>query len=370
MKKKKNDILENLDFSFLPPKLEKDVTFRIKKSLDILGKVKWPIQAVVLGGGYKNKEITYNEERVLSDIDLFVFSNFILFFWKKVKKAEEEINKDSLVCFDFRGVIPLLLNKSRTPWAFKLKKRGIVLRGDKNILHKVRAEENNMPKIEAVRILFRTLTLWINLLGIRNKENKLDNSYIILRSYLNIGESYLTFFGCLAPSYKEKLDNFKKLRGEIKLDRDLADKIESGIKVKINYSLLKEESEKYNLSVSGVKSDCLRVIDNFLGLYLKTDVSLEKKLEFLDKKVRPKIFFNFVFFWFLRNIRNLKPRFFQILLHFKITDFWKMILYNERKDYLKFYNISKKYFKSDKISEEMLIKIFEAHPSLSTVEII
>ena len=78
--------LKQLDLSFLPSNLEKEVNLIIKRVLEGLEKIRWPIEAVVLGGGYKHKELTYNEKGIGSDIDLFVFSNFISFFWKKLKK--------------------------------------------------------------------------------------------------------------------------------------------------------------------------------------------------------------------------------------------------------------------------------------------
>ena len=102
---------EQLDLSFLPQELEEKVRDNLEKALMGLRRIKWPIKAIVLGGGYKHKELSYNKKGVGSDIDLFVFSNFIPFFWKKLLETQKEINKPKHF-FHYRGVIPLFLSKS------------------------------------------------------------------------------------------------------------------------------------------------------------------------------------------------------------------------------------------------------------------
>ena len=215
---------EKLDLSFLPEKLAQKTESRLEKVLTGLSKIKWPIKAVVLGGGYKRKELTYNDWNIGSDIDLFIFSNFIPFFWRKLIKIQNEINQNEFF-FHYRGVIPWYLSKSRTFWAYKLKNEGIVLNGDESVLEKIQAQESNIPKIEAIRILFQTLVVWLMLSEIENRNSdKKVNPFTILRSYLNIGESYLTFFGYLKPSYRERMEEFERRIGEFRIERELAQK--------------------------------------------------------------------------------------------------------------------------------------------------
>ena len=364
----KKDSLEKVDSSFLPEDLVKERKIQLKKALDGLKKIKWPIEAVVLGGGYKHKEITYTEDRVGSDIDLFVFSNFIPFFWKKLAKIQEEINQPYHF-FHYRGIIPLFLSKSRTFWAYRLKQEGIILKGDKNILQKIRATEDNIPKIEAIRILFQTLIVWLMLAELENKNsNKKLNPFTILRSYLNIGESYLTFAGKLAPSYKERLSKIDEITQEFSLPEELVKRIKLGYRTKTD-SLAKRENMP-KISLLEAKQDCLKSVDHLLKIYLKNKTSLNKKLDLLGKGIQPNYLFNFAFFYFLRDVKGIKPKFFPIVFKFKITDLWKMVVYSEREKREKLFKILEKYFKVQKFSDETLIKIFEAHPSLSTVEII
>jgi hypothetical protein len=358
----KTNNLEKLDLSFLPENLAEQTRNRLELALGGLEKIKWPIRAVILAGGYKHKEIAYTDDQVGSDIDLFIFSNFIPFFWKKLVKIQEEINKNNFF-FHYRGVIPLFLFKSRTFWAYKLKNEGIVLKGDENILKKIRAKENNIPKIEAIRILFQTIVVWLK------KGEEFLSTEFILRSYLNIGESYLTFFGCLKSSYKERMEEFKKRFQEFEIEEELAEKIILGYLTKINPDKAKIESQNYQLSLVQAKKDCLKAIDNLLSLYLKTDAILVEKIDVLGKKIKPKRLFNFAFFLFLRDLKEVKPKFFPIVFKFKITDLWKITVYNELEEIQKRDHLLKKYFFIKDFSNKTLIKIFESHPGFSLIEI-
>jgi hypothetical protein len=343
--------------SFLPPKLREEVTSSINQGLKELKKIKWPIRAVVLGGGFKDGEVAYVGDEILSDIDLYIFSNFVSFFWEKISRAEKKINQESQVPFHFHGVIPFLLSRSRTYWAYRLKYGGIVLKGDREILRKIRATSDNIPKIEAIRILFWNLALWLN---------KPTNPYRILRSYLNLGESYLTFAGKLAPSFKERIKRVDEIAEEFNLSGDLLKKIKLGYKTRT--SSLKTEWGK-GLSLDEARRDCLRAINQLLSLYLKTNVSLEEKMNLLAKRIPAKYLFNFFFYFFLRKRKEIKPKFFQILFKFKITELWKMAIYNAMNDRERIDFILNKYFFVKEFSEKILTKIYESYPSPSFREI-
>ena len=358
---------EQLDLSFLPQELEEKVRDNLEKALMGLRRIKWPIKAIVLGGGYKHKELSYNKKGVGSDIDLFVFSNFIPFFWKKLLKIQKEINKPKHF-FHYRGVIPLFLSKSKTFWAYRLKQEGIILKGDKNILQKIQATSENIPKIEAIRILFQNLVVWLKLAETTIPKREID-SFLILRNYLNIGESYLTFFGYLKPSYRERMEEFKKKVQEFGVEKELAEKIVLGYLTKVSPEEASQECEKYQSSLTQAKKDCLEATNNLLSIYLKTNTSLVEKLDLLGREIRPKHLFNLFFFNFLRDLKEIKPKFLPIVFRFKITDLWKMAVYSEIEKEEELFEILKRYFKVQKFSDEILIKIFEAHPSFSTVEI-
>lgn len=365
----KKSNFKKLDLSFLPENLAKEAESRLEKALAGLKKIRWPIRAVVLGGGYKHKELTYSEKGIGSDIDLFIFSNFIPFFWKKLTRIQREINKDKFF-FHYRGIIPLFLGKSKTFWAYKLKQEGIVLKGDKNILRKIRATEDNIPKIEAIRILFQTLVVWLTLAEVESKNsNKKLNSFTILRSYLNIGESYLTFFGYLKPSYRERMEEFKKRADKFGLKEETRKKIILGYLTKVNPEQAKQECEKYQLSLLQAKQDCIKAANDLLSLYFKTNVPLDEKLDILAKEIRPHYLLNLAPFYFLKDLKGIKPKFFSTVFRFKITELWKATAYHHFKKLGERDRTLKKYFILPEFSDRTLIKIFEAHPSYTMIEI-
>jgi len=267
-------------------------------------------------------------------------------------------------------VIPLFLSKSRTFWAYRLKQEGIVLQGDRNILKKIRAKKDNISRIEAIRILFQTLVVWVLLAELNNiKNNQKENLLTVLRAYLNMGESYLTFFGCLRPCYAERAEEFKKRWQEFGLERDLAEKIILGYSTKTNSQKIQGQYESYGFSLAQARRDCLKTVNCFLSFYLAKEGALDEKIEILSRRIKPNWLFNFFFFWFLKKLQKIRPRFFPIVFKFKITDLWKVVIFNASGEKEKLFNILRKYFKIEGFTDETLVKIFEAHPSLSTVEI-
>lgn len=359
----KENKLEKLDLSFLPGKLATERKKQINTALISLNRIRWPIKAIVLGGGYKHKELTYNGDRIGSDVDLYVFSNFIPLFWRELLKIQKEINKPKPF-LQYAGVIPLFLLKSKTFLAYRLKHEGIVLRGNEDIFQKIKAEENNIPRIEAIRILFQTLVMRLMLNELEHtKSGAKVNPFIILRSYLNIGESYLIFFGHLKPSYKERMHEFKKRFQEFGVAEELVQKIILGYLTKTNSTLAKGYCNFW-LSFSQAKKDCLKAIDDLLSLYLNDNSPLDDKLEILSKKTRLQYLFNLAFFYFLKDIQEIKPKFFPIIFQFKITDLYKIVVYSEENEKEKLLELLNKYFKVQKFTNETLIKIYKPIPYL------
>jgi len=327
---------------------------------------------VVLGGGYKRKELTYNDWNIGSDIDLFIFSNFIPFFWRKLIKIQNEINQNEFF-FHYRGVIPWYLPKSRTFWAYKLKQEGIVLKGNKNILQKIQARENNILPRESFRVLIRNLGTWLS---------NAETPQSILRSYLNIGEGCLTFFGYLKPSYQERMEEFCCKKSEFGLDNNLIEKITLGYLTKTNYPKVKKilDSKEVNLSVDLAIKDCLSVLDNLLSIYLRKyynchdEFSIDEKIDVISREISVKPLLNFVFYFFLKRKRiSMQPRFIPIIFQFKITDLWKITIYHFLGKSQERNRLLAKYFKGEKefefFSNSALIKIYESHPSYTLIEI-
>jgi len=365
----KKNILKQIDLSFLPEEIEQEVKDNLGKALRGLEGINWPIKAVILGGGYKHKEITFSQKHLGSDIDLFIFSNFIPFFWKKLTKIQNEINKNNFF-FHYRGVIPLFFSRSKTFWAYKLKNEGIILKGDKDILKNIKADRCNISKIEAIRILFQTLNRHIRINESKDDISQENSSlFTILRVYLNIGESYLTFFECLQPSYNRRLEEFQSRVHRFDIEETIKEKIILGYLTKINPEKVKAECNDDDFSLKQAKEDCIKQINHLLSLYIERQASTGEKLDILEKSIKPKLFYNFVLFRELKNLRGVKPKFFPIVFQFKVIDFWKIAIYSQDQREEKKMEILKKYFYIHEFSEEILTKILGARPFPTIIEI-
>lgn len=349
--------LEKLDLYFLPSPIREKVKLTLDSALKTLKKIKWPIEAIVLGGGFKHGEVAFTEKGLISDIDLYLFSNFISLFWKKAERIEKEIKEKVPLSFDLHGVIPLFLFKSRTYWAYRLKNQGIVLDGDGKVLEKIRATENNIPKIEAVRILFWNLALWLS---------SPSNPQRILRSYLNLGESYLTFAKKLTPSFKERAKRIDEVARELNLDQKLLKKIKLSYETRMGQ--IKEKIGE-NLTLEQARKDCLFVIDQQLSLFLKKEGSLEEKLDLLASKLSPNFFINFFFYFFVKKIKEIKPNLLPIVFKFKITDLWKITAFQAMADYKKRDAVLNKFFSFKDFSDKILVKIYQSYRLPSVMEI-
>jgi hypothetical protein len=363
---KLDELEKSIPLSFLPRRLASKFYQQLTMSLEGLKLIKWPIKAVVLGGGYKHGELTYNNENIGSDIDLYVFSNFIPLFWRRLGRIQATINKPEHF-FHYRGSIPYLLPKSRTFWAYKLKHEGIVLKGDHNILQKIKAREDNIPRIEAVRILFQTLVVWLILAELDAKTA--SKPFTILRAYLNIGESYLTFFGYLKPSYSERLSEFKNRANEFGLEEELKEKVILGYLTKVDPNQAHKKIDRFKLTISQAKFDCLKIIGRLLAMYLKGNLQLGEEIEQVEREMPVKRLFNLFSYIRMRKVKGVKPKFFSILFEFKITDLWKIAVYHEVDDLEKRDAVLKKFFVVDDFSDQTLVRLFELQPSFSIVEV-
>ena len=236
-----NNLTSPLLVNRLSPELKKLVKSRISTALSAVTSIPFP-KAVIWGGGWKYGEITVSEGKILSDIDLFVVSNWLPFYWRRLKKLEENLNKTNTLPVHFQGVIPWMLNHSRTLWAYRLKTDGVILCGQPEVLERIRATADNIPQVEAVRTLFQSVVSRVLLFKAR-KYDRDQEPHQAARTYLTIGEVYLMFFGRLTPSYTARRKAIGELAHEIGIDPELLRKIQVGYEVKMNFVALKQQND-------------------------------------------------------------------------------------------------------------------------------
>lgn len=354
-----------IDISFLPKQLQNEIQQSIEEGMASVIKLGIPIESIVLGGGWKNKEIIYTDKKISSDLDLFIFSNWLPFYWRKIIKINQELDKHISPKIHYRGVIPFLLFKSKTFWAYKLKQEGIILKGNTKILKRIQATSNNINHIEAIRILFQTLVNWLLLFELKYPSR--NAPITILRAYLNIGDAHLTFAGNLAPSYNNRFNNFKKIATTTSLEQEMINKIELGYQAKIRNDFPQYLGNKQLPNMQQAKQDCLKSINDLLSKHLGQKQSIDKQLDIISKSLKPHYIFNFIFYIFARNA-HLSPKLIPFLM-IKITDLYKMAFYYNTNQFEKYNYLLQKYFLGNKFDKTILVKIFELWPIPSTMEL-
>lgn len=355
-------------FDWLSPQSATDVQTVLSNSLDALKKIGCPTTAVVLGGGWKHKEITRSDNKILTDVDIFLFSNLLPFYWSRIKRIEKQLNATSTLKIHIQGVIPLLLCRSKTLWAYRLKQEGIVLSGNKNILNHIQAQKDNIPPTEIIRILFQTLIMRINLFKTM-KYDKTQESYQALRAYLYIGETYLAWAGRLDCSYSKRSQNFEEVAKQLSLDQSLVQKVKASYKVKVDYFYLAEYQSRLNFNLDSAKLDCLTAIQNILSCYFNNQNKTGKQLDQLSYYFVPKPWFNFIFWLRIRSLGTIKPNFLKLFLWFKPTDLYKIAYCHETDRIQERNKILNCYFNYSNFTDKILIQLFKAWPTPALVEI-
>ena len=343
--------------SWLPKLLASKVNQRVQEVLAEIYKLPISYSAVVLGGGWKNQEITLSSNEIKTDIDLYLFSNFLPLWCNHIKQIEKNINYRQSIVVDLHIVAPWWLRKSRTLWAYKLKHEAIVLDGNHKILDKIQASSNNIPKTEAIRVLFETLINRLMALEIKSNQSDTENYQIaIAKAYLAIGESYLIIKQRLTPSYQQRMNEFKDMSKNLNLSQEIIKRVLIGYQVKVNYPLVKETMLQGYFNLHKAKLDCLETIqDNFNELSQAFTVNIP---------------LNSIFYFRLRTISGLKLKFWPIITKFKISDIYQMAFYYETSDKTKLNNIFVKFFGSTSpITKDLLVNLLQLWPTPPTREI-
>jgi len=353
----------NLDLKWLPDNLAHQVNAAVNDTISYLLKLNLKTKAIVLGGGWKNQEITLDDQKIKTDIDITIFSDFLPLALKQIEHIEEKVRDTHNINIDIHGVIPRLLGKSKTFWAYKLKSEGIVLSGDTDILKRIQAQSDDLPRTEALRILFETL---VNRLMFMNNLTllKYENYYRIAKSYMYFGEAILALKSALAPTYAARRNNFRKISKQLDINPEISKKIFAGYDIKLDYSKIYTQTINWDLATA--RRDCLYLIRWFLQSISKQDDE-NTALNMVFKQAKPRQLFNIILWYRLRKT-NLHPKL-SLINNFTVADLYKIVFYHETDEKQKYDIISKRFF-TDTIDDKNLVRLFKAWPIPITLEII
>lgn len=333
--------------NFYPEPIKNHIIKTINEAVTIIAKI-LPTSTIILGGGTSRGEFSYHKENLLSDVDIFVCTNFIPFFFFFLKKILEKRFKKPFI--HLRPVIPLFLNQSRTVTAYEIKQHGIVLYG-KDIRNRIKVDANTILKFEAIRVFFTRLEY-------DYRRNIKREPYQIARVYLAMGDSLLIMLNRYKPSYFERM---KEIENIDLLPKDLKNKIISGYKVKL--SITEPDYAGIYTSEEVFIKDLLIFLRKLLHLYLKIECNVLSGLLEVDRKIKAKPLFNFVYCLLLRRFgiklyRSLKFK--PTKLYLAVLD---RVLGGDGSRYLG-------YFFDKDIIVNNFEKIFDCYPNIAFHEIV
>jgi len=349
--------------SWLPNNLAEKIKTAVDDIVNSFSKIKPKPDAIVLGGGWKHEEITLDREKLKTDFDIAIFSNFIPLVFKKAEKIEHKLEVKHGIDIDVHGIIPAWLAKSKTLEAYKLKNNGLVLFGNSKVLERIKAEPDNLPKTEAIRILFENLANRLISMS-KLSFSKQDSDYRIAKSYLYFGEALLALRSKLAPTYQARQSNFKEISQDLDIGSKLIKRIVTGYDIKLDYEKVRTNGISWNLKTA--RKDCLNLIHWFLKDISKQDDE-DTGFDIVFKKSKPKKLFN-LFLWHRLRGTGLQPKP-ALINKFTIADLYKIAFYHETNQIQKRDKIANTFFKNA-MTDKNLIKLFKAWPTLATVEII
>lgn len=354
---------KSLNLKWLPDSLAHQVNAAINDTVSYLLKLNLKTKAIVLGGGWKNQEITLDNQKIRTDIDITIFSDFLPLALKQIEHIKEKVKDAHSINIDIHGVIPRLLGKSRTFWAYKLKNDGVVLSGDINILKRIQAQSDNLPPTEALRILFETL---VNRLVFMSNLTlpKYENHYRIAKSYMYLGEAILALRSALAPTYTARRNNFREISKQLDINPEISKKIFAGYDIKLDYSKVYTQTVNWDLATA--RRDCLYLIRWFLQNISKQNNEVVA-FDVMFKQAKSRQLFNIILWYRLRNT-DLHPKL-SLINSFTVTDLYKIAFYHEAGEKQERDTISKRFF-TGIVNDKNLVRLFRAWPVPTTLEIV
>jgi hypothetical protein len=353
--------MNKLPINFLPPLLRDKVAATTTLALKHLKPIRRLVSSVVVAGGWKTQEITYTDKKLISDIDLFVVSNYLPLFWTGLSKLNKSITQQHNIEFHYRGFIPKFLKRSTNYWAYKLKHEGIVIWGNRQILEKIPATETSTSVLEAIRILFQNLVLWLQEFE-NNPQNGSSNKYMVVRSYLNIGEAYLSYFGKLAPTYAQRKSNWIKLADTLDLDITFQHTVAIAYDLKIN-NYLDLNNERLLINLTTAKEHYLQHANKILSYWSGRKFTLHHHLEKINQDTKREFIWNLTFYFFTKWSKlNLRPKLIPIMKNFHPVELYRMASYYYTDNPIAADRIYHKYFNGQNCNNQTIVELFKLWP--------
>ena len=290
----------------------------------ILKLAPWNVISIVLTGSLSRGEGTVIREKntihVLSDYDLEVIVRlYNPLFIRRVSQLEKESPLKVKI-----GILPLFsLKNLKLIQMYELKKKGVLLLGDKDALNLIPLEApSDIPLLEGIRRLLNGIMemieaiIYENITGDLSRAQSLRVIYSSSKAYLACCSALLTLIGEYHPTYRERYETFNELfRLKFKELNETFPDFPEKVRRAFNFKLQPNFSEFKNSLGEWftTKNYILATLEYYLSKYYsKTEFDLFTSLEKLQTlPIRPM--FNFYYalnsILFLKKIPPLKSFF-------------------------------------------------------------
>jgi|GEM_PF-4413919 len=322
--------------------------------------------ALFVAGGWKQQEMTINQQKVMGDIDLVLVGNWLPIQWGQIARVQSAINKNLDTDVHFQAILPRFIRKSHTYQAYRFKNDCQVIEGDALILTRL-CKDNRFPKTEAVRKLFQNLVVQIKRFKNR-KYSEQEEPYQIAKGYLGIGEAILMFTNQMSASYSSRKDTIANISGLDWLDENLKNKIKFGYQVKLDYSSLNENRDLFKSS-SQLENIMWQVAMNMISEIIGRELEPNELLTEYRNKFRVQPIINLIFCY--RMLRyGFGPNWLQAIFQLRVADLYIWIYLSDHEPNLLKQEVGRYFRISRDITENDMVSIFEMWPTLATIELV
>lgn len=342
------------DMSHLSPSVQKDFSTKLARVIDGFTVLPRLPRTILITGGYKFGELSMKNGEVMSDLDVYILSNWFPLYWRRLVHAQDRINDEHGFFFHYRGMFPLLLKHTQTYWGFRMREESIILRGDASTLATLCPNPSSIQTIESVRFMFSTLVLWIY--NGQVKPFNMEQPHLVARVYLNLAEALVTHAGKLVPSYKERMNVFQSIASEYPFLNDtLRERMQVAYLSKVDADAFYKESTFDQVSFSQALDDCLFVIQSFLTQVLPSNST--ETINTLTQQERTKPLFFAAYWWRLKR-KGFQPSL-SIIWNGSLTDLFSIALNYSDESLKDIAPLLKRYTGKTSLTKEELVLLFE-----------
>jgi predicted nucleotidyltransferase len=305
----------------------------------------WNVISIILTGSLSRGEGTTVREKntvhVLSDYDLEVIVRlYDPLFVRRIGHLEKKSPLNVKI-----GVLPVFsLKNLKLIQMYELKKKGVVLLGDKNVLNLIPLETpSDIPLLEGIRRLLNGIMEMVEALiyetmtGNMSRSQSLKICYSSSKAYLACCSALLTLIGEYRPTYRERCKVFNDVfRSKFKRLNETFPDFPEKVQRALNLKLQPEISEFKNSleELFNTKDYILTTLEYYLSQYL-----LEKQSDLFTSLEKLKTLpiqpmFNFYYalnlILFLKKVPPLKSFFTVPMIHTQISAVY--LMYSIHKD--------------------------------------